>query len=675
MAELNGADSPVLKSGEEPSAGVATFADVTERKALEEARRQAEERARLLAEEAALDLQRFQAMTDSMVEGMVLIDQDQSIAWANRAAAEMFGMPSMRGERTTPVCFAATFDPCDLAGRPLAAEEWPGSRAVRGETVVRFPVRLRPIGAASPRTLFVSAVPIRLAGSEAARAVVTFRDVTEELAAAESLRLSEESLRSYFDAVEDFVFVVDGAGRIIHANRMALSRLGYSADELAGMEILRLNPEDRRREAEENYSALLAGAAEKCPLPVVMKDGRLIPVESRVYRGRWNGEEVLFGVCRDLSELRAAEEKFEKLFRSNPCPMVLRSLSAGTAVDVNDAFTALLGYSREEVVGGADFGLGLWVDPVGREAALKELREDGRLKGFDVTVRAKDGSLREGHFSAETLEIRGEKLVLTVLNDVTELKRAERELRDHRDRLEETVARRSRELVEASQELGSFSYTVSHDLRAPLRAIHGFSKLLERHLGSGLDDEGRRLLGVVERAATQMGSLVDGLIRYTRIGRAPLRLETVEMKWLVEQVLEELSQGTGPGRLEARVGDLPPVRADRELAAEVLRQVLSNAVKFSVKRPRPTVEVGFEAGPGGTVYFVRDNGVGFDPRYAERIFGVFERLHGPDGFEGTGIGMALARRIVERHGGWIRADGEVDRGATVRFAFGPGSAG
>ena len=224
---------------------------------------------------------------------------------------------------------------------------------------------------------------------------------------------------------------------------------------------------------------------------------------------------------------------------------------------------------------------------------------------------------------------------------------------------------------EANRELEAFSYSVSHDLRTPLRAVNGFASLLEGRLGGALDAESRRLLGMIKDNSLLMGSLVDGLVEYTRLRYKELVRTRVEMKALAESVAAELLADAPRRDVEVRVADLPSVFADQGLVATALRHLLSNALKFSAGRSKPVVEVGFEAGPDGPVYFVKDNGVGFDPKYAERLFGVFHRLDGPPVPGHVGIGLAMARRIVDRHGGWIRADGEVGHGAVFRFSLVP----
>ena len=239
-----------------------------------------------------------------------------------------------------------------------------------------------------------------------------------------------------------------------------------------------------------------------------------------------------------------------------------------------------------------------------------------------------------------------------------------------RQRLETEMYR----VKEADRELEAFSYSVSHDLRAPVRAIHGFSCLLQGHLGSALDEEGKRLLDAIKENGLLMGSLVDGLIEYTRVRNVELARTRLDMKQLAEGVVGELLRGTQGQRIEVRIADLPSVYADASLIEAALKHLLSNALKFCAERSKPVVEVGFEAGPDGPVYFVRDNGVGFDPKYADKLFGVFDRLDGPPEAGQTGMGLALVKRIVERHGGWIRAEGAVGQGAVFRFSLVPASA-
>jgi two-component system sensor kinase len=242
--------------------------------------------------------------------------------------------------------------------------------------------------------------------------------------------------------------------------------------------------------------------------------------------------------------------------------------------------------------------------------------------------------------------------------------RAEAEAALHRlnEELENRVAARTADLE-------AFSYSVSHDLRAPLRAIDGFSRILEEDNGRNLNSEGKRVIGVIRRNAQRMGQLIDDLLALSRASRHELRMERVEMRTLVDHVLTELIPVEERNGTELVVHPLTEAWGDQSLIRQVLVNLLGNALKFSSSRSPRRVEVGCATDCSGPVYSVKDNGAGFDIRYAGKLFKVFERLHGLDEFEGTGVGLSLAARIVERHGGKIWAEGEVDRGATFYFTL------
>jgi signal transduction histidine kinase len=223
-------------------------------------------------------------------------------------------------------------------------------------------------------------------------------------------------------------------------------------------------------------------------------------------------------------------------------------------------------------------------------------------------------------------------------------------------------------LEDANQELESFSYSVSHDLRAPLRAIGGFSRMLEEDQAAGLDDEGKRLVRVIQDNTRKMGQLIDDLLAFSRLGRKPISTAQIDTGKLVGEVLEEV-QAAAERRAKVVVGPLPSAYADATLIKQVWINLLSNAVKFSGKRDDPRVEVSSYEDGADTVYCVKDNGAGFDMRYHDRLFGVFQRLHGDEEFSGTGVGLAIVRRVVTRHGGRVWAEGKVNEGATFYFAL------
>ncbi len=255
------------------------------------------------------------------------------------------------------------------------------------------------------------------------------------------------------------------------------------------------------------------------------------------------------------------------------------------------------------------------------------------------------------------------------IRDVEDRRMLEQNLRTLNAELEERVAARTAELETANKELESFSYSVSHDLRAPIRAINGFCALLSRDHETALDAEAQRKVGIIKGEAERMGALIDDLLAFSRLGRKALQRTELDMHELASNVYQRLSRELNGRTVDFRIGALPKAMGDRSLFEQVWVNLLSNAIKFSSKKPDAAVEVGAISEERELVYYVRDNGAGFDPKHRDKLFGVFQRLHHGDEFPGTGVGLALVHRIVTRHGGRIWADGKPGEGATFHFTL------
>ncbi len=238
---------------------------------------------------------------------------------------------------------------------------------------------------------------------------------------------------------------------------------------------------------------------------------------------------------------------------------------------------------------------------------------------------------------------------------------------------EAELNQRSLQLEAANKELAAFSYSVSHDLRAPLRSVDGFARILEQDYGPELSTEARRYLHLVRVGAQQMGTLIDDLLKFSRLGQQPVKERQIDPTTVVRQVVSDLHAEQEDRSIEIAIGELPECKADPAMLKQVYANLLSNSLKFTRTRDPATIEIGSVAENGTNVYFVRDNGVGFDMKYAEKLFGVFQRLHRAEEFEGTGVGLAIAQRIVHRHGGEIWAEAQVDRGATFFFTLSTGA--
>jgi PAS domain S-box-containing protein len=328
----------------------------------------------------------------------------------------------------------------------------------------------------------------------------------------------------------------------------------------------------------------------------------------------------------------------------------------------------LYGYKAGEVVGKVTIhGLLQTVFPAPLEDINAELLSTGRWDGVLEHTKA-DGSgvVVSSRWSLRRDEHGNAVAILETNNDITERNRREHEIR----MLNEELGKRAVELEASNKELEAFAYSVSHDLRAPLRHMVGFAELLKKNAASVRDDKIQRYVTIILEAAKRMGSLIDDLLAFSRIGRAETRKTKLSLQQLVQEALAEAGQDTGGRNVVWRVGELPDWCGDRSMLRLALVNLVSNAVKFTRTRPQAEIEIAcMEQRQDQVVLFIRDNGVGFDMKYVDKLFGVFQRLHTREAFEGTGIGLATVQRIVHRHGGRVWAEGEVDNGATFYFSL------
>ena len=326
----------------------------------------------------------------------------------------------------------------------------------------------------------------------------------------------------------------------------------------------------------------------------------------------------------------------------------------------------LYGWSLEQAVGQRSHDLFQTVFPAPFPNIEAELLQTGRWEG-ELKHTKPDGS-RVIMYSRWSLrrDKQGEPVaVLETNNDITDRKRREEQI----ERLNQQLTRRSAELASANTELEAFAYSVSHDLRAPLRHAVGYSELLQQHAASLLDEKSRRYIQTILEASKRMGQLIDDLLAFSRIGRTETRKTLVSLDQLVQELVAEARQDATGRDIVWKISPLPVCYGDRPMLKLVIDNLLSNALKFTRMRARTEIEIGCVDGKNEAEVFVRDNGAGFDMQYVNKLFGVFQRLHHPEEFEGTGIGLATVQRIVHSHGGLVRAEGAIDHGATFYFSL------
>jgi len=326
----------------------------------------------------------------------------------------------------------------------------------------------------------------------------------------------------------------------------------------------------------------------------------------------------------------------------------------------------LYGFTSEQAVGNRSHDLLRTVFPAAIEEINEELLRTGRWEGELKHTKA-DGSevAVSSRWSLQRDQEQRPVAVLETNNDISERKRREEEVQS----LNQELAKRSVELEAINKELEAFAYSVSHDLRAPLRHISGYTELLQKQISSAVSEKGQRYITTILDSAKRMGNLIDDLLSFSRIGRSETQKTLVNLEQLVKEVLTEVRQYSEGRQIAWKIGTLPAMYGDRSMLRLVLVNLVSNAMKFTRTRKQAEIEIGSIDGKGDeVVVFVRDNGVGFDMKYVKKLFGVFQRLHSADVFEGTGIGLATVQRVIHRHGGTVWAEGMVDQGAAFYFS-------
>lgn len=533
--------------------------------------------------------------------------------------------------------------------------------------------------AARIRGILLLAVALTLLFAGAAGTRI-HRDLAARRRADEALRRSRAVFETLFEQATDALVVVDKQGLIRRVNRRTEDLFGYARAELLGQPIETLLPErfhDAHRRHRAGYHAAPKFRAMGAGLELFArrKDGEQFAVDIMLSPLETEEGRVVLAAVRDITERRAAAlalqrsaDEIRDLYNLAPCGY--HSLNADAVfVAVNDTELRWLGYTREEVIGKMKFS-DLLTDE-GRakfQRTFPQFRRAGQIDAVEFELRRKDGSTFFVSLSATaTYDADGNYLASrSTVHDIT----ARREAEQHLGRLHAALQHHSRELEAANEQLEAFNSSVSHDLRAPLRHLTGFATILREQAGPKLDEEGRRYLDVITRSAEKMGKLIDDLLGFARMGRAPLRVETVDMDALVRDLLRDGVIDAAPGT-EWHVDPLPRVEGDPALLQQVWINLLGNAAKYSSRSQPPRIEVTTQSLPAENEieFRVRDNGVGFDPQHAAKLFGVFTRLHTDREFAGTGVGLALVKRIVTRHGGRVDAHAEPGCGAMFRFTL------
>ncbi len=488
------------------------------------------------------------------------------------------------------------------------------------------------------------------------------------------LRTSEANYRAQaelLDLTHDAIFVRDMEDKIIYWNRAAERLYGWGSAEACGQVAGKLLQKRFPVSLDQIEAEVRARGSWEGEIVHRSRNGAEIVVSSRwALRTNSAGQPLsILESNRDITQRKDEEQKFRNLLESAPDAMVIIDRE-GLVQLINAQTERLFGYSREELIGKPIEMLvpqRFHTQHVGHRSHYSESPRPREMGvGLELSGRRKDGTEFPVEISLSPLKTQGGTLVSSAIRNVTDRRHAEEQIRKLNSVLNDRVA----QLDAANKELESFSYSVSHDLRAPLRHIDGFARILKEEHGRELSRDGTRYLDRVLEAANHMGHLVDDLLNLARIGRREVAKQRVRLEDVVRQAIAELPPETSERNIEWLIEPLAYAECDPGLMKLAFSNLLSNSAKFTRTRENAVIEVGECESRGAPAYFVRDNGVGFDPHYADKLFGVFQRLHRQEDFEGTGVGLATVQRIIRRHGGEIWAEAEPDRGATFFFTLG-----
>ena len=665
----------------------ALLAEVTERRRVEEQLRELNDTLEQHVTERTHALQiasaalhetgeRYRSLFDGSLDAIFFLDADERFKAANPAALRLITR-TLEELKTIPF-----LDLCAPDQREAVRQAFHDAFCHQSFAIDTALVTV----AGERRDLFISGTPEILGGKVVGISCIA-RDITQRIKTEEALRLSEARYRELIQALPAAVYTTDERGRITLYNQAAVTLWGRDPEVgkdlwCGSWKIFR--PDGTPLPLDE------------CPMAVTLREGRAIRGEEIVIERpdgtrrhvlphpepMRNVQGVVIGTINmlvDITDRKQAERAMVHLaaiVMSSEDAIISKNLQ-GIVTSWNGAAERLFGYTADEMIG----------QPVSRlipsdlqdeeTGILQRIGRGESIEQYETIRVRKDGTVFPISLTVSPLiDLHGRIIGASkIARNITEQKRVEEALRE-RDRtltmVNDALKKQAVALAEANKELEGFSYSVSHDLRAPLRTIDAFSRIVEEEHGPRLDDEGRRSLTIIRKAVGQAGELIDDLLEFSKLGRQGMTFRLVKMADLAREAADDLNIMQEGRQVDLTVGDLPSCLGDRRFLKLVWMNLLTNAFKYTKNREETRIEIGWmpdDASPESVIYYVKDNGIGFNMAYAHKLFGVFQRLHRREDFDGNGVGLAVVQRIVQRHDGRVWAEGKVDEGATFFVAL------
>lgn len=492
------------------------------------------------------------------------------------------------------------------------------------------------------------------------------RDITESKRAEKGIIQQGKFFRTIIDTIPNLVCVRDVNGRYIMVNRATADFFGVTPEEMLGRQIsdFIFNPQDAEQFQVGDQQVIAGKKVITSEVCYTSPDGRKCWfATNKVPLVQPDNTTYIFEVATDITEIKQtidelarSEERFSKAFHTSPLPTIVSRLSDDTILDMNQGCLDLTGYSRQEMIGHTLVELGV-LPPKNQERLWRMLKKRGSVSDAEITIQTRYGEKRDGLVWLELVEIGGETCVLGKFYDITSRKRTE-------EILAHTVA----ELGRSNKELEHFAYVASHDLQEPLRKITSFIDLLERQYKDQLDEKAEEYIERVVDGAARMQQLIADLLEYSRVGQDELSLNSTDLEAALSRVLSNLGTEIEENRAVITHDPLPTIQANESLVDRLLQNLIANAIKFR-REQTPHVHISAEQKGGEWHCSIQDNGIGIDPENTGKIFMLFQRLHSREEYPGTGIGLAICKKIVERHGGRIWVESKPGQGSTFFFTL------